>query len=343
MNLYPVAFIILGTGYPGSYNLSTDETNQLINYLNNGGNVYMESYASWYYGTAGMLENVFQFSTERVSVYFFNDMAGVDGTLTEGMDYIYLGSAPYAIFEVTPKGEGFSLMGNKDSPPKCLEFAYAGNEYKTIGTFKEFGQLIDGDSPSKKSTLFKRYLDFLEVNIDGPFPFFHADTAHICLGHSIQFTDDSFSNVTSWQWEFPGGIPASSQEQNPIVQYPVSGLYDVILTISDGVHTQSMHKKKYIRINVCAGIEESSSRAEGILIFPNPAAGYVSIVLPENLNVNTTVDLVDMRGSVVMHKILPDISWNGVGQLDISMLEPGIYIVRISGEEATFSEKLVIY
>jgi len=343
MNIYPAAFIILGTSYPGSSALSTDETNQLINYLNNGGNVYMESYASWYYGTAKMLEDVFQFSTERVSVYFFNEMEGVDGTMTEGMEYIYPGSSPYAIFEVTPKGEGFSLMNNMDNPPKCLEFAYPGDEYKTIGTFQEFGQLIDGDPPSKKSTLFKRYLDFLEVNIDGPFPFFHADTSHICQWHSVQFIDDSFDNVTSWQWEFPGGVPATSQEQNPSVQYPVSGLYDVILTISDGIHTQSMHKKKYIRVNVCAGIEEGSATAEGIHIFPNPATGYVSIVFPENLDGNVTIDLVDLRGTVVMHKTLPHLSFNSVGQLDISALVPGIYIVRVIGEKAAFSEKLVVY
>ena len=104
-----------------------------------------------------------------------------------------------------------------------------------------------------------------------------------------------------------------------------------------------MHKKKYIRVNVCAGIEEGSATAEGIHIFPNPATGYVSIVFPENLDGNVTIDLVDLRGTVVMHKTLPHLSFNSVGQLDISALVPGIYIVRVIGEKAAFSEKLVVY
>ncbi|MBE0646451.1 MAG: T9SS type A sorting domain-containing protein [Bacteroidales bacterium] len=343
LTTYPVAFLILGTAYPGSYALSTTETNQLINYLNNGGNVYMESYASWYYGTAKMLEEMFRFSTQRVSVYYFNDMEGVDGTITEGMDYIYLGSSPYAIFEVIPKGDGFSLMNNMDNPPRCLEFGYAGPVYKTIGTFKEFGHLVNGEPPSRKSILFKRYLDFLEVNIDGPFPYFHADTTHICQWHSVQFIDDSFDNVTSWQWEFPGGVPETSEEKNPTVQYPVSGLYDVMLTISDGEHTQSMHKKKFIHVNICAGIEEDGMASEGIHIFPNPTSDKVYITMPQTMDGRGSIDLIDLRGSVVSSETFENLSRNNEYQVDVSKRTPGIYIVRVAAENVICIKKLVVY
>jgi len=343
MNTYPVSFIILGTAFPGSSTLTTEETNLLINYLNNGGNVYMESYASWHYGTAGMLKDMFKFSTERVNVYYFYDMAGVDGTLTEGMDYTYLGSSPYAIFEVTPEGEGFSLMKSKENPPKCLEFGYAGEAYKTIGTFKEFGQLVDGNPPSQKAILFKRYLEFLEVNIDGPFPFFHADTTHICQWHTVHFTDDSFDYVTSWQWEFPGGTPSTSEEQNPVVQYHSSGVFDVILTISDGLHTHSIHKKKYIHINVCTAVEETPALADEIHIFPNPAKDKACIVCPKTLDGTILIDLFDLRGSIINHTSLFVCPGSCQLPLDISGLPAGIYLVRVTVEKAIYSKKLVIY
>lgn len=340
---YPAAFLILGTSSSGSYALSSDETNQLINYLTNGGNVYMESYVSWYYGTAELLEDLFHYFTERVSVYYFNDIQGVNGTFTEGMAYNYLGSSPYAIFKVIPREEGFPLMNCEGESPMCLEFAYDGEVYKTIGTFKEFGQLVDGDPPSQKGILFKRYLDFLEVNIDGPFPFFHADTTHICRWHTVHFTDDSFDHVTSWQWEFPGGIPATSTEQNPVVEYPETGQYDVILTISDGLHTQKMHKKDYIYISDCLGVEENTVAYGEMHLFPNPAKNNVNIQVSKDIEGQVMINLVDLRGTVVSHITLPGLNRDVAFPLDLSAFPSGIYIVRVLGEQELFSKKLVIY
>jgi len=342
LNKYPIAFIILGSIYPGSYALTLEETDQLINYLNNGGNVYMEGYSAWYYGSGKLLTDVFMFSTERVSVYYFDELTGVDGTFTDGMDFPYTGASPYAIFEVIPKGEGFSLMQNNDTPPKCVEFAYAGEQYKTIGTFKEFGQLSDSEPPSRKAILFNHYLDFLEVNINGPFPFFHADTTHLCQWHTVQFTDDSFDNITSWHWEFPGGTPSSSEQPNPMVQYHSTGVYDVILTVSDGVHTQTMHKKRYIHINVCAGMEEPVSSNE-ITIYPNPANEEAWIIFAENIEGAVHIDLLDLRGMVVRHYMLSVSAENQTCRLDLSALNAGVYIVRFEGEKSNYSKKLVIY
>ncbi len=56
----------------------------------------------------------------------------------------------------------------------------------------------------------------------------------ICAGGSISFTDQSFHNVVSRTWTFPGGTPASSTAMNPTVTYNTAGVYDVTLTASDG-------------------------------------------------------------------------------------------------------------
>ena len=80
-----------------------------------------------------------------------------------------------------------------------------------------------------------------EVTV-GSFPFaaFTVNTTAGCVPVSVQFTDQSSgTGITSWLWSFPGGNPASSNEQNPIVTYHSPGTFDVELTVANafGSHT----------------------------------------------------------------------------------------------------------
>ncbi|MEM6840639.1 MAG: PKD domain-containing protein [Bacteroidota bacterium] len=63
---------------------------------------------------------------------------------------------------------------------------------------------------------------------------FAANKDSVTVGGSVQFTDASTGNITSWNWTFEGGSPATSTEQNPIVIYDSPGSYAVSLTVSDG-------------------------------------------------------------------------------------------------------------
>ncbi len=63
---------------------------------------------------------------------------------------------------------------------------------------------------------------------------FSYDKEILCAGNSVQFTDLSYSNVTGWNWTFPGGTPASSTDQNPLVTYNTGGIYSVTLEVTDG-------------------------------------------------------------------------------------------------------------
>lgn len=64
----------------------------------------------------------------------------------------------------------------------------------------------------------------------------------VCLGGSIQFTDQSYNDPDTWQWSFQGGVPATSTLQNPVVTYTTPGVYDVTLTVANdaGVHTTTI-------------------------------------------------------------------------------------------------------
>jgi len=78
---------------------------------------------------------------------------------------------------------------------------------------------------------------------------FGADKMIGCPGLSVQFTDYSAGQPTSWSWSFPGGSPATSTAQNPVVAYNTPGTYAVTLTATNvnGSNTQTF--TNYITIN----------------------------------------------------------------------------------------------
>lgn len=83
---------------------------------------------------------------------------------------------------------------------------------------------------------------------------FYADQIVICAGSTVQFFDNSFNNVTSWNWDFPGAIVQSSNDQNPQVTYDTPGEYTVSLTVSDGNTTLTKTVNQYITVTG-AGLE----------------------------------------------------------------------------------------
>ncbi len=78
---------------------------------------------------------------------------------------------------------------------------------------------------------------------------FTSDITETCAGNSIQFYDASYGAITSWSWNFPGGTPSSSTEQNPTVTYNTAGVYDVTLTVSDGNSSDTETITGYVTIN----------------------------------------------------------------------------------------------
>lgn len=75
----------------------------------------------------------------------------------------------------------------------------------------------------------------------------------ITVGQSVQFIDKSTGSPVSWNWSFPGGSPATSQLQNPIVSYSADGSYPVTLKIKNSLN-DSVSKTFSNYINVTKSI-----------------------------------------------------------------------------------------
>ncbi len=67
-----------------------------------------------------------------------------------------------------------------------------------------------------------------------------------CIPLSVMFTDNSSSNVTAWDWRFPGGTPETSTEASPTVVYEMTGEYDVTLIVTSGSGNDTLEMSDFI-------------------------------------------------------------------------------------------------
>ncbi len=74
-----------------------------------------------------------------------------------------------------------------------------------------------------------------------------SDVNIACPGGSISFLSNS-SNVESYQWSFQGGSPATSDLQNPIIDYNIPGSFDVTLIVSNALFSDTLILEDYVVI-----------------------------------------------------------------------------------------------
>ena len=79
---------------------------------------------------------------------------------------------------------------------------------------------------------------------------FYVPNGTTCLGEETQFFNNSYNTGENpiYYWSFPGGIPTNSTEENPIVVYNNSGLYNVSLSITNDSGTTYLTEENYITV-----------------------------------------------------------------------------------------------
>ena len=89
---------------------------------------------------------------------------------------------------------------------------------------------------------------------------FEADVQTILEGQSVNFTDLSVYNPTSWSWTFNGGTPATFNGQNPpAITYNTAGSYEVSLTVTNSNGNDTETKTAYITVNALTGCDTISN------------------------------------------------------------------------------------
>ncbi|MBN1338976.1 MAG: PKD domain-containing protein [Bacteroidales bacterium] len=73
--------------------------------------------------------------------------------------------------------------------------------------------------------------NYITVACTGANVLFNASDTLVVLNDTVIFTDYSCVDPYSWNWEFEGGAPGTSTQQNPAVFYSDTGSFDVKLVI----------------------------------------------------------------------------------------------------------------
>ena len=161
INLYSSVFVCLGT-YDENHILTADEGQILADYLDQGGNLFMEGADTWYYDQ--------QYTPTEVHPMFFisgisdggSDLSvleGQPGTMVEGMTFSFSGDNSYIdhIEAIAPA----QMMFKNITPLFGAGICYDAGTYRTVGFSFEFGGLEDGER--SKDELMINILEFFGI------------------------------------------------------------------------------------------------------------------------------------------------------------------------------------
>ena len=180
----------------------------------NGEKVYksIDGGLSWINLTSSILDDVFPTNIEH--------QRGSDGG-------VYLGTRT-AVYYINNNMSDWEVYDNNLPQPST--------SVQLIPYYRE-GLLFNGTNRSVYE------IDLYENS--SPSAQISADKMNInCMNDTVRFVDHSAVRLSSatWNWNFPGGSPSTSNVENPIVTYSQAGNYDVSLTVTDlyGSSTQTL-------------------------------------------------------------------------------------------------------
>lgn len=166
----------------------------------------------------------------------------------------------------------------------------------------------------------------------GPTAFFTSASN----GLTVSFTNLTMGPTTSTVWNFGDGT--TSTQHNPVHTYTTTGIYDVVLTVSDGNCTTT-----YVEtIDFTTGINTPQPAPFDVLLTPNPATGHAILSLSGTPGGRfTQVTLYSVDGRQVQTNRF-DLWQGSTLRLGLDDLTPGMYLVKVHTENGVVMRKLVV-
>ncbi len=189
------------------------------------------------------------------------------------------------------------------------------NPQASIGSLK-------GQYPFSDEKIGTLTIQLVTADIDARF---EADVKEIEEGGEVSFSFSGNSLPSAYEWEFEGGMPATSTEKNPVVRYDVPGTYNVKLTtIGASGEIASADMGDYITVNSvsnCSGPIPSITLSKTDETAPKLNDG--SLVL----NIEDTPGRVALRISLNGGQTYPFRTKDNVGTFTIDGRKPRTYDV----------------
>ena len=162
LDSYQNLIVVLGRKF-GNYELTDYQGQKLAEFLENGGNIYMEGGLTWYNDPQTAVHPMFNVGTQYIGWHLADSVFGVPGTFTEGMEFSYSGDMQMFNYYLVPQENAFSIIKGNDENYDFMVANDAG-DYKTVASTIDFGGIDDNLFPSTKKTLMARILDFFGLD-----------------------------------------------------------------------------------------------------------------------------------------------------------------------------------
>ncbi|HHN48801.1 MAG TPA: PKD domain-containing protein, partial [Bacteroidales bacterium] len=196
--------------------------------------------------------------------------------IVQGWDYVQIQASTDQGETWTPLGGKFTIAGSLQQAPGQPIYEGSQSEWvhEKIDLADFLGEIVLFRFVLKSNIFITAqgffFDDFtvtaipkIEVLVAG----FSSDADVVLEGSHVQFYDLSSGNPDSWLWQFQGGEPASSTEQNPLVYYSMPGSFDVSLQVSNNDGSDLIELSEYLLV------------LDSILCQPQVFAGADTIIL----------------------------------------------------------------
>jgi len=181
-------------------------------------------------------------------------------------------------------------------------------------------------------------------NLFAPFVLFDADTTIVNVGDSVFFSNNTLSiTPATYQWSVS---PASHQyvdssnanSEEPVVKFNATGFYDVQLIATNSRGSDSLLIPSYIEVRLPVGVNEEKARNKNIRCFPNPLKESQPLKITSDKSLGI-IRLYDQQSRLIQ-------SWDAQGrkslELSLDGLSPGLYFIKIEGENSQLNQKIIV-
>jgi hypothetical protein len=156
---------------------------------------------------------------------------------------------------------------------------------------------------------------------------------------SVQFTDESTNDPTSWSWDF--GDNGTSTEQNPTHVYTSAGEFRVRLTVSNAVGSDSTSDTVYLFVLPGDFFTQTAALA-------SIAQNEVEIRYGTPVSTNVELSIYNVNGRLIRRLFSDEIPageyealWDLRDENGIPV-RPGVYFLRLKASQGHASSKIIV-
>ena len=152
---------------------------------------------------------------------------------------------------------------------------------------------------------------------------------------TVSFDASASVGATAYSWDFGDG--ASGTGVNTTHDYTANGAYQVTLTVTGPCGTATLSDSVTI-----AGVSlEENLLSRSLEIYPNPTSGKVNVSFETEGSEPAVLTIMDLTGKIV-HKVkFTDINGRYDGEVDITKLALGTYMLRVESGSLNAVNRIV--